>query len=195
MLYSINIGQITESDNIQAISVNTQFDLRACATADAITNTAVGTPATVTSVSECVAQCNGISTAVYAVLNLSSGLCTCTTSTRVTNAAGLGVCARGGAENAIYLNGNAVVPSGGARKREFTQKALGLCPTGLQACLVNGDSAAGSNAFEVSRSLDLLFEFSADEKCLDTRAELESCGGCTNGYADITANAALVGTE
>lgn len=32
-------------------------------------------------------------------------------------------------------------------------------------------------------------------KCLDTRAELESCGGCTNGYADITAGASTIGTE
>lgn len=67
------------------------------------------------------------------------------------NNAVLGACGTAGNTNAIYLNTAAAQPSGGLRKRMFErQKTIGLCPTGLQACLVGDDYAVGAEAFEVS---------------------------------------------
>jgi hypothetical protein len=47
----------------------------------------------------------------------------------------------------------------------------------------------------VFRSNLIILENTSDKQCLDTRSELESCGGCAFGYADITAGATAVGTE
>jgi len=163
--------------NAQAIRVTTNFNLRACAAADAFTSTSPGTTTTAGSVGDCLTRC---SASVYAIVNTLAGTCTCASNAQLNNNAVLGACATAGNNNAIYLNTGAAQPSGGLRKRSFErQKTLGLCPTGLQACLVGDDSAVGVDAFE----------------CLDTRAELESCGGCTNGYADITTGANSVGVD
>ena len=140
---------ICPSAEIQAIRLNTDFTLRACAAANAYANTAVGQTGQVTTVPQCLAQCAAFA---YAIVNY-GGACTCASGTQLTNAAGVGACSRTGASNAIYFNGLFPVASRTARKRDFdtpVQKALGLCPTGLQACLVGDESAVGTEAFEVS---------------------------------------------
>ena len=177
--------------DFQAIRVNTNFDLRACATADALIYTGVGQSATVENAGQCLTRCVA---SAYALVNQNNGLCTCATGTRVSGVGSLGACATtaNGANIAVYFNDIFPVPSRTLRKRDL-QKILGLCPTGLNACLV-GDSAVGSDAFEVSSRPDAR-DYCTDAQCLDTRAELESCGGCINGYADIAAGAASVGTE
>jgi len=131
----------------QSIRVNTNFDLRACATADAIAYAGVGQATTVANAGECLTQCVA---SAYAVFNQNNGLCTCATSARVSGVGSLGACAttENGANLAVYFNDIFPIPSRTLRKRDL-QKILGLCPTGLQACLV-GDSAVSSDAFEVS---------------------------------------------
>lgn len=61
-----------------------------------------------------------------------------------------------------------IAPSGAARKRmearaNAERAALGDCPRGCHACAI-----LGSDNYE----------------CLDTDSELESCGGCVDGYYD-----------
>lgn len=52
-------------------------------------------------------------------------------------------------------------PSGHS-KRSLTSRTVSLCPAGLQACPIPGIVASG------------------DYECIDTDAELESCGGCAS---------------
>jgi hypothetical protein len=133
--------------DFQVIRVNTNFDLRACAAADALSYTGVGQSATVANAGQCLTQCVA---SAYALFNQNNGLCTCASGTKVSTAGALGACATtaSGANTAVYFNDIFPSPSMTLRKRDL-QKILGLCPTGLQACLV-GDSAVGSDAFEVS---------------------------------------------
>lgn len=75
---------------------------------------------------------------------------------------------------AVVYRSTTVAPSGVARKRMLAARAaaeraaLGDCPAGLTACRVPG----GASSFE----------------CIDTQTELESCGGCSNGYYDDKKN-------
>lgn len=164
-------GGICGTANFEAIQLNTNFQLRVCGFADAFTNTAVQpttqAPGTVAS---CLSQCSGFA---YAIVNYAAnGACTCASGTSITNAARLGVCSKTNANNGVYFNSIFPLASRTARRRDLEgrdQAPLGLCPTGHQACLVDADAEfTGADAFE----------------CIDTRSELESCGGCLYGAAD-----------
>lgn len=133
--------------------MNSDFQLRACAFADAFTNTAVQpTSNNINTAASCLASCSGFA---YALVNLAAnGACTCASGTSITNAARLGACSKTGANTAIYFNSLFPVASRTARKRdvlERDQMPLGLCPTGLQACLLSDDaSSSATDSFEVS---------------------------------------------
>lgn len=173
---------ICGTTNLQTIQLNTNFRLRACAFADAFTNTAVQpTTQNPGTVANCLAQCTGFA---YALVNYAAnGACTCASGTTVTNAARLGACSSTGASNAIYFNSAFPVASRTARKRDLernSQMPLGLCPTGFDACVLGGnDSYGGTDSFE----------------CIDTRSELESCGGCLHGVADSLTGASVTGVD
>lgn len=78
---------------------------------------------------------------------------------------------------AVVYQSNTVAPSGIARKHMLADRAaaeratLGDCPRGFTACTVSGN--------------DYGFE------CVDTRTELEACGGCVNGYYNADGDKAV----
>jgi hypothetical protein len=115
--------------------------------AQAISNTSPVSKGGVTSVSQCQSQCVASSYA-YAIVNTIAQTCSCASNVQLVNGAQTGVCGTTQGANAVYLNNAVTLPSGGLRRRSFERQAvIGLCPAGLQACLVGDDSAV---AFEVS---------------------------------------------
>ncbi|WWC98603.1 hypothetical protein V866_005496 [Kwoniella sp. B9012] len=92
-------------------------------------------------------------------------------------------CQGGAASSGLYaFQQSVVVPTGNARRqlRERLRRAqvtqYQYCPSGLTGCIVGSDS----EAFE----------------CIDTKADLESCGGCMNGlYGPTVRNSTSVGVD
>lgn len=144
------------------------------------------------SVANCLDDCEARGFQYAFVTNVAADLtCSCATNVNIVvpSLCGLGA-------NFIYTN-NLIAPSGiPARRRALEvrrNQKVGMCPSGLQACRIPSEFA--SDDFEVSLDVFDCSTQLADSQCVDVKAELESCGGCTAGIVDGDASLATSGVE
>ncbi|KAK6906652.1 hypothetical protein I204_00537 [Kwoniella mangroviensis CBS 8886] len=164
------------ADQASAWYINTNYAFDSCG--DSVTNANGGRTSFVASAEACLSGCT-TATAVFGRL-AGSYMCTCASQT--TNDAP-NACQGGQAGSGLYLYTlSSVEPTGVARRqlKERLRRAQAIqhqyCPAGLTACLIGSDR----EAFE----------------CVDTRADLESCGGCLGGlYGPTTRNATSTGVD
>jgi len=169
---------VCQAGNLEGLDVNTPYTNFGCALpSDTVaTNPVSGGLLNVLSISSCLAVCNEAGYKFAYITNLAVSLCRCSANVEIQNPSTCGLL-----RNFIYVN-LAPTPTGGLTRRALAARRasekVGLCPAGLQACSVKQGLSA-----------------SDDFECLDTKAELESCGGCTAGILDGDASLATSGTD
>lgn len=169
---------ICNPGDLQGLDVTTPYTDFGCALpVDLEASGVVGGLANPLAISSCLRVCEDNGYRFSFITNLLVGnTCQCAQAVTIVNA---GICGLG--RSYVYVD-ESIAPSGVARRRLAEQKKraeiTGPCPSGLQACRVNQG------------------EFATDDfECLDVQAELESCGGCTQGLIEGDSKYATSGVD
>ncbi|WRT70649.1 uncharacterized protein IL334_007647 [Kwoniella shivajii] len=171
-------GGTCASDQASVHFLNTDYAFSSCSS----TITSEGTARTVfvTTPAQCFTSCAGTYGSAGISHYGSTYVCFCA---QVNHADDSQVCQGATGDGGIYIyNRDVVTPTAVARRqlKERLRRALATkhqyCPSGLTACIVGTDP----EAFE----------------CVDTQADLESCGGCMNGlYGPTVRNGTFPGVD
>ncbi|WOO86358.1 uncharacterized protein LOC62_08G009837 [Vanrija pseudolonga] len=126
-------------------------------------NIPLGSYKVITTPVDCYIQCATSTYAyVYANIAFNQWNCFCSNSYLVPGGTSFQGCQQGSVF--VFAHSLQAAASGFARRKRVLADPNAYCPGALSACKV----ANSSEGYE----------------CLDTRSELESCGGCVNGYFD-----------